>query len=95
MLRQSYLGQGAGKAKTVQQTEAEGNEPRQRAVKPGFPCRAFRISTATSMMLSAIVASTGGPGTLTNPSVAAASVMLWAMVKAVTVRRRVASREPE
>jgi hypothetical protein len=29
MLRQSHLGQGTGKAKAVQKTEAEGNEPRQ------------------------------------------------------------------
>ena len=34
-----------------------------RVVKLGFPRRAFRISTETSMMLSAMVASTGGPGT--------------------------------
>ena len=37
-------------------------------------------------MLSAIAASTGGPGTLRKPSVAAPSVMLCATVKAVTVR---------
>ena len=36
-------------------------------------------------MLSAIVASTGAAGTWTKPSVAAASVMEWATVKAVTV----------
>ena len=36
-------------------------------------------------MLSAIVASTGLLGTCTNPSVAAASVMLCATVKAVMV----------
>ena len=36
-------------------------------------------------MLGAMAASTGGPGTLTRSSVAAASVMLCAMVSAVTV----------
>ena len=36
-------------------------------------------------MLSAITASTGADGTWTKPSVASASVMLCAMVKAVTV----------
>ena len=36
-------------------------------------------------MLSAMIASTGGCGTCTKPSVAAASVMLCATVKAVTV----------
>ena len=36
-------------------------------------------------MLSAIIASTGGPGTCTQPSVAATSVMLCATVNAVIV----------
>ena len=36
-------------------------------------------------MLSAIAASTGGDGTSTRPSVARASVMLWASVNAVMV----------
>jgi hypothetical protein len=55
----------------MQQTKAEGDQPGQPAVKPGFPRRAFSISTATSMMLSDMAASTGGPGALTKPSVAA------------------------
>ena len=38
-----------------------------------------------------MVASTGGPGTFTKPSVAAARVMLCAIVNAVTVR---ATRRP-
>ena len=36
-------------------------------------------------MLKAISASTGASGTCTYPSVASASVMLWATVNAVTV----------
>jgi hypothetical protein len=36
-------------------------------------------------MLSAITASTGADGTFTKPSVASASVMLWASVNAVIV----------
>ena len=36
-------------------------------------------------MLSAIIASTGGPGTCTQPNVAATNVMLCATVKAVIV----------
>jgi len=43
------------------------------------------MSTATSTMLSAMAASTGGRGTSTKPSVAAANVMLCATVNAVTV----------
>ena len=43
------------------------------------------ISHASSSMLSAIVASTGGPGTCTTPSVARLSVIECAMVKAVMV----------
>ena len=39
-----------------------------RAAKLDLSCRAFRISAATSMMLSAMAASTDGPGTLTKPS---------------------------
>jgi len=42
-------------------------------------------SYLTLRSLSAMAASTGGPGTLTRSSVAAASVMLCAMVNAVTV----------
>ena len=42
-------------------------------------------SAATKTMLNAIVASTGGRGTCTQPSVAATSVRLCAAVKAVTV----------
>ena len=56
------------------------------------------ISTATNTMLSAITASTGGRGTCTNPSVAAASVMLCATVNAVTVltsRQRAAHDEQQ
>ena len=37
-------------------------------------------------MLSAIVASTGGPGTWTTPSVASARVIEWAIVNAVIVQ---------
>jgi hypothetical protein len=40
------------------------------------------------MMLRAIAASTGRDGTATNPSVASASVMLWASVNAVMVFRQ-------
>ena len=43
------------------------------------------ISAATKTMLSAMTASTGRCGTCTKPSVAAESVMLCEIVKAVTV----------
>ena len=56
-----------------------------RAVSPGLPRSPCTISAATNTMLSAIIASTGGPGTCTQPSVAATSVMLCATVNAVTV----------
>ena len=43
------------------------------------------ISLATNTIDSAIIASTGGPGTCTSPSVAATSVTLCASVNAVTI----------
>ena len=51
-----------------------------RAVMPGFPARALRISTARNAIESAMMASTGFDGTRTRPKVAAANVMLWASV---------------
>ena len=56
-----------------------------RAVRLGWPADARTISQASRRMLSAIAASTGGPGTCTTPSVASASVIECATVKAVTV----------
>ena len=56
-----------------------------RAVTPSPPYRPCTISAATNTMLSAITASTGLVGTWTSPRVAAASVMLCAIVNAVTV----------
>ena len=63
----------------------------QRAVSPISPRSRCTISTASSRMLSAIAASTGGPGTCTTPSVASASVIECATVNAVMVRAEHAS----
>ncbi len=51
---------------------------------PG-PGAGVRSQPATNTILNAIAASTGADGTCTYPSVASASVMLWATVNAVTV----------
>ena len=56
-----------------------------RAVRLGWPARERAISQASRRMLSAMAASTGGPGTCTTPSVASASVIECASVNAVTV----------
>ena len=85
MLRQSDLASAPAKPKPCSRPKQNATSHGQRAVSDGIPRRAFTISTATSTMLSAMAASTGGPGTWTKPSVAAASVMLCATVNAVTV----------
>ena len=69
----------------LQQAEGEGDEPGEAGGEAFPPFVEFTISAAMSTMLSAIAASTGGPGTSTKPKVAAESVMLCARVKAVTV----------
>ena len=85
VLRQADLAERAGEAEAMQQAEREGHEPRpaRRQARPA----AARVHDldGDEHDRQAIVASTGRPGTWTKPSVAAASVMLCAMVNAVTV----------
>jgi hypothetical protein len=69
----------------MEQPEAEGDEPGLCAASPSRPRAWATISLATKTIDRAMIASTGGPGTLMTPSVASASVIEWAMVKAVTV----------
>ena len=71
MARQADLAQRAGKTEPMQQPERKGDEPGETGGEAFRPRAEFTISTATRAMLSAIAASTGGPGTWTKPRVAA------------------------
>ncbi len=86
-LRKPEVRERAREAEAVQQAEGEGHEPRPARGELSSPRRMRTISQARSRMLSAITASTGGPGTCTTPRVASASVIECASVNAVMVMR--------
>ena len=83
--RQANFRQRTGKAEAVQQAEREATTTDIAASDCGALAAHRTISDAINMMLKAIDASTGGPGTCTQPSVAPASVRLCAAVNAVMV----------
>ena len=78
---QTDVTERAGKTEPMQQAERERDDPGASLRETWLSCRIKLPSAndlaATNTMLRAIIASTGGPGTLTTPSVAARSVMLW------------------
>ena len=86
MLRQADSLSAPAKPRPCNSPKVKATSHGHRTVRLDRPRREFTISAATKTMESAIAASTGRAGTCTKPSVAAASVMLCATVKAVTVR---------
>ena len=85
MLRQPNLGQRTGKTEAVQQTKAEGNQPRQtlRKTRLSMPC--IQNLDGNQHDAECYARFHRRAGTFTKPSVAATNVMLCAMVNAVTV----------
>ena len=67
MLREADFTQRACKTQPMQQAEDERDDPRCALSSPGRPCPLRMISAATKTILSAMHASTGGPGTCTKP----------------------------